>query len=489
MSFVMRNLVLIHVLALAMYYSWVHGGTRVEYLAGVPWIGLLALEWAILLPPTRYNEPLQEARRRVRRALLCDPALYISLALTLFLFLQWANGGRGVIPDPKTGIPMPQLPPVSWLPWCVERNEAKQLLYWFPPICAAMLAVRHGMSRRSQRFLLHLLVWNGACLALFGFVEMFSGTKAIYWLTPVKDHFFASFGYPNFAGAYFALLFVLGFGLWCRETTDNDKSPSGNRWISLLASLVCLAGVWGSYSRMAIGLTTLILLFGSGYMLAHMWRRMDLSMRIQAAVFISGTLITGLLGYYVFFPDNPIRAKVSTIDFTSCHTAWVSITERWFLVPTAWRIWEDHPWFGVGGWGFRSFVLPYMPQSDWPHLFGFSGAANVHNDAIQYLVEHGVVGAALILALLVLLLIPCVRGVWQARRAVWIMIDDTFTPPVFFQAHPGYLIIFSGAIGTMLHSLIDLPFRSPAVLLIWTIMLVGMPALLPKEIRLSLDKE
>ena len=42
MTFLLRNLVLFHVLALAFFFTWVHGGTRVEYLAAAPCLeGLL----------------------------------------------------------------------------------------------------------------------------------------------------------------------------------------------------------------------------------------------------------------------------------------------------------------------------------------------------------------------------------------------------------------------------------------------------------------
>lgn len=469
-------MVVFHVFAIAACLSWVHGGTRAEHLAGVPWMSLLALEWLLLLPPVLRGETLADARSRVWRALVRDPLLYVGVVLTLFLVVQWANGGGSVVFNAQTGLAVPQAPPFPRLPWCVERGEAVQLLYWFPPACAAALAVRHGMTRRGRRLLLHLLLWNGALLALFGFVENLSGATSLYWITPLPGYFFASFGYPNHAGAYFALLFAVGAGSWCQAVTGGEATARGRRWIVLVPALLCLAAVWASRSRTAIVLATILLLAGGVYMLGHMWRRIGLAGRVQAMAFAGAVLAAGALVYYVIYPHNPVRTKMDEIDFTSPHAVLNVVAERGFLVPLAIAVWRDHPWFGVGGWGFRSFVAQYMDKAERPRLF--HGAANVHNDGAQFLAEHGVIGCSLLLALAALLIVPCVRGM---RRACPVPLreDELDKPPRWCRILPGPLFLFAGAVCTVLHSLVDLPFRCPAVLLVWVLVLGCLPALLP----------
>ena len=55
-----RYWVVAHMALLAAFLAWVHGGTRVDHLAAVPWLSLAVLEMTLLLPPTRKNETFDE---------------------------------------------------------------------------------------------------------------------------------------------------------------------------------------------------------------------------------------------------------------------------------------------------------------------------------------------------------------------------------------------------------------------------------------------
>jgi hypothetical protein len=455
--------------------AWVHGGTRVDHLGWVPWLALACLEWMLLLPPVRRGETLDEARRRVWRGLARDPFLYVALALALFLLLQWAHGGLGMAYDASRGMAVPRLPRIRWLPWCIERGEAVQLLYWFPPACAALLAVRHGVTRRGQRLLLHLLLWNGALLSVFGFIENLSGAKALYWLTPLPSHFFASFGYPNHAGAYFALIAAIGVALWCRATTDGDDRERLRRWRLLAPTALCVAAVWASRSRAAIILSTLMFLAGGVYLLGHYWRQMGMGERVQAVALAVALLASGATFYYVIYPNNPVRAKMATIDWSSPRAVCDAVAQRWYLIPKAMAIWRDHPWYGVGGWGYRSFLGQYIEKGEAAKCI-FTGGANVHNDAVQFLAEHGVVGGGLLLALAALLFAPAVGALARSRAGE---LDEPSVRPAFpFRLPPAPLFLLAGALCTVLHSLVDLPFRCPAVLIGWMLALSCVPSLL-----------
>jgi len=480
MTFLLKNLVLLHVALVMAGVAWIHGGTRVEHLAWLPWLTLLTLELVLLFPPARRGETLGAARRRIWHGLVRDPLLYVGLALTLFLLLQWTNGGRGLAYDVTLGAPTPRPPPFPRLPFCVDRSEACQLLYWFPPACGLVLAVRHAVTRRGRRLLLHLLVWNGALLALFGMVQNLSGTHALYWMTPLPGHFFASFGYPNHAGAYFALMGGVGLALFCQAVTDADHEGARSGWLLLPAIMLCTMGVWWSHSRAAILLFMGLLLAVLVYMLAYLWRRLGWGGRIHVAAFGLIALTAGWIVYYVICPANPVRQKMAAIDFSSAGAAAGSLTVRWIQVPVAAAMWHDHPWFGVGGWGYRDFVTRYVHKADWPRYI-WDGAANVHNDAAQFLAEHGVCGLGLMLALAVLAFLPALRAMWGSRHHALIELNEDRL--WIFRVPPAMLIALAALGCTVLHSLVDLPFRCPAVLCAWAVVIACLPASVPSRLK------
>ena len=83
--------------------------------------------------------------------------------------------------------------------------------------------------------------------------------------------------------------------------------------------------------------------------------------------------------------------------------------------------------------------------------------ANVHNDPMQFLAEAGIVGFGVIIAILVVVIRPAVGG--------------------YFWRKPALLFSSFGLLCVAVQSLIDLPFRSPAVLYCWLAILGGVSRL------------
>jgi hypothetical protein len=52
---------------------------------------------------------------------------------------------------------------------------------------------------------------------------------------------------------------------------------------------------------------------------------------------------------------------------------------------------------------------------------------------------------------------------------------------ITFRLPPAPLFLLAGAMCTVLHSLVDLPFRCPAVLVVWLLCLSCLPALAPVQ--------
>jgi hypothetical protein len=464
--------VVAHVAVLAGFLAWVHGGTRADHLDGVPWLSLAVLEVLLILPPTRKNETLEAARERTWRALLWDPLLYIGLALSGYLLFQSLNGGCQLQFDPESGKWAYGAPPVRWgPPFCVDPAEARQMLYWFPPALAAALGVRHGMNRRGKLVLLRLLAANSALLALFGLLQAASGTPRMFGITPLADRFFASFGYPNHAGAFFTLHAAAAAGLFAHALLTADQRRHA---VWLGAALVLnLAGALCSLSRAAILFSLALLVFGGLYAIRHAWRQVSRGARLKAAAIYVCILVFGLGALFFAAPGNPVLRKVQTVN-------WARFGHQTFglrmpQIGAAWEIWKDYPWFGVGGWGYRQFVCLYLDEGQRAALP--RGAANVHNDILQFLTEHGAVGLGLMLGAVAVLL----HSVGRRLRVAHVTHADGWVTEqwLLLRISPLTVFLLAGTAITFLQCLIDLPFRSPAVLVSWTVFLACAPGFLP----------
>ena len=477
MTYLLRNLVLLHVLLLVLFLTWVHGGTRADHLQSVPWLLLLLLNVLVALPPTRKGESLPEARQRVWRGLRKDPLLYIGLCLNGLLLLQWINGGHA--PEVHAGAGSDNAARL-WLPFSVSSAESIQQLYWFPSVTLAVLAVRHGVPRAGQRRLLLDLIWGGAALAAFGWIQWISGTQSLFWITPLSDHFFASFGYENHAGAFFTLLFAVSGGIWFQACMDKDEKVRAH-WY-LVPMLLNASGAFGSISRAAMLLTMTILVVGGGFALWASWKRVQLGTRVKAITY-AGLVIAVSIGLYFAFPDGLVRKKLDRIHISTFYED--TIGGRMYQYQSAWAMTKDHPLFGVGGWGYRHFVHQFVTPEILEKMAKGAGQANVHNDTLQFLAEHGLVGFGLMLSVAIVLLVPILRGAWRMLITPplvdW---DNPYYPPL--QRVPAVIYaVLAGTLATVIHSMIDLPFRSPAILVTWGLCLACAPAFMPRAVVAS----
>ena len=478
MKFLNRNLIVLHVAALFAYLAWVHAGTRVEHLAGVPWLTLALAELFLLLPQPRKAESLADAQRRVLHDLVRDPLFYVGLALCALLTIQWINGGGGVTRDPTGKFWVYGVPRFSWAPSSVASAESLQQLYWFPPVWVALLAVRHGMLRGGQRRRLQIVVWNGALLSAFGFIQNLSGTRALYWSTPLPGYFFSTFGYTNVAGAFFTLLFALSVGLWFQNVMDPDKRP-GSGWL-LIPVALNFAGAMGSLSRAAMLLSLILLVLGCGYCLWAAWQRLGLAGRIRVWIFGAFAVLV-ILALYMAFPSSNLRKELADIKPSTFYDETIGV--RHFQYRSAWDMFKDRPFFGVGGWGYRHFARLYVTPEEYVAMVKGKGMANVHNDTLQFLAEHGAVGFGLMLAAVGILWIPIWRG---ARRGAQSQVQTAWgvrarKTPLLLRIPTMAWFVFAGTTATVVHSLIDLPFRSPPFLMAWTLALACAPAFLPRS--------
>ncbi|MGN0855008.1 MAG: hypothetical protein ACI4R9_05770 [Kiritimatiellia bacterium] len=110
-----------------------------------------------------------------------------------------------------------------------------------------------------------------------------------------------------------------------------------------------------------------------------------------------------------------------------------------------------------------------------------TGGINVHNDYLQFMDEHGAVGFACLVALVVLLVVPLSR-VWRVMYNAVRFTPNREQPPVpvglFVLPAPAFFILAAAA-ATFVHGFGDCPFRSPAVLMLFFVSLAAMDGFLP----------
>jgi len=450
-----------------------------------------------------------------------DGFFYGGLFFLIYLGVQWWNAGRVLFFD--VGLDQwrySQSRHPGW-PSAFSRPEAAQVLSWFFPAWVLGLVLRSPLiGTRTVLGMLRALVYGAGLLALVGIMQFVTGTKARYWVRPATDQFFASFGYTNHAAAFFVLMGAVAAGLLYREVfrmrpveisavsssggsdASHDQSvgstheansrtaPSGRQLLvrtTALASslLLCLVGANLSLSRAGIILAWAMALFIAGYGLVRGWQRLHRVARVNlvAATFaILCVLYFAVSGFgeKAIVQEFKARRPIHHVLFPVLDNINLALADRPLLDRVAWEIWCDNPVFGVGGWGFRYLLSQYLPEAEWKsHVMGY-GNANVHCDPLQFLAEFGLVGGGLMMAAALALLLPVfckgVRGEssgvsmphsahgvkGRGKRAT------SRTNPVLVMCSIGLVLV-------CVFSLIDLPFRCPAILSTWVLVLAALP--------------
>ncbi len=379
------------------------------------------------------------------RSLFGDPVVWAGLAFLALLVIQWWNAGRFPYfhPFEKHWVFTPA-PYPGW-PFAVERSDAVEMLYWFFPAWVLMLAFRYTPRLKSlATSVVWFLVVNAGLLAIFGIVQALSGTQKIFWITLLPEHFFASFGYDNHAASFFALAYALAVGVLIQALSQKKegvlgrcrKIPLGIILAASVSAVLCVIALVLSLSRtgmvLAVGMSIFFLLAA----VRLFWGRITVAQRVA----LGAALIMGSLT--LFFGLSAIGGAALSHE---AHKRTANLDAREFLIGSAAKIWMAEPWFGVGGWGFRHYVAVFAAEEPGRKLsWGF---ANTHNDTMQFLCEFGVIGFGLMLVAVWAYAWPIIR---QLRR---------LTP---FQVLAGV-----GLLAVLLHSQIDLPFRSPGILYSW----------------------
>jgi O-antigen ligase len=397
-------------------------------------------------------------RRREREMVSLWP--YVPLLLWLILFgVALLNPSYQRAPD---GSWMPRTGWISWLPATADRIiSVDAQLPWVTALLqgATIIAVRP--HRRAVRYIWACFAINAFVLAVVGATFYFAHAEKMLGFADVPAaYFFATFYYKNHWAAYGFLGAVAGAALalraWRRRNMGDYREGSVALFF-LISSLFTIITLPLPGSRAGLLFTVVFVLFLLGTIAVETWRQKSHSRPTSwlapaglAVVIAAATLY----GARVYAPRAAEELHRTERQIGAARDG-AAPDLRVLVSRDTWRMGLDRPWFG---WGIGSYELAF-PLYQGNYLRQSNGRLTerlgyAHNDWLQMFAEAGIVGCILLLA-------PGLWCSWRAWRAGW----------------PLGRIALGGCTLIAIYAWVDFPFNNPAILLAWTILLVGAAVL------------
>jgi hypothetical protein len=439
-------------------------GTQTAEKNYLLWLSLVVIESLLLLPTVFKDEAITEARKRVLRSIEGDGFTYVGIVLVVVIGIQWVNSGCSLVYLPDADIWKFSLPPVEWLPYSVQPLPARALLYLVAAVVAGGLAIRNGLGKGGKRFLLEAATFISGLLAAYAVCQSLRGVAPYTTWT----------SHPGACnpGSFFAFWFFVALGQGISAVHSKWTPLTNVLWWGF--SFIGNAAGFLQFSP-ALGVvvyTVLGVLLLTYRIIMFRFQRVQGSHRLR---FVFGTMVSvGLLSFSILFliPKSPIIPKVKGLSDMASFDQMVA--NRRFRMDAAFKIWQEAPWTGVGAKGFSQYVGTVIVDREWKQLK--IDRQLVQNDGFQFLCEWGVIGAGLLVAMIITLLIPlfvrlrALVGGGNKHGSAWeafLSADALFVPCVVA------VILF------LVEGWFSSPFQSPALMMSWFIVLAVLPGLLP----------
>jgi O-antigen ligase/Tfp pilus assembly protein PilF len=249
-------------------------------------------------------------------------------------------------------------------------------------LLAVGIAVSTDYPRRTS-----WLAWTiGAAAVLAGLyaVQQALGRDPVQWtdLDP-RARPFATFGNPDFYGQFLAALFI-----GCAAALVFARPPL---WVTILVALLALS---------SLGLMLIVATRGSflgivagALVIAPLWlRRSGLSRRVLVRFGLAIAVAAIALG--VVLVATPLGSRLLDIG------RGIGLRDRVLLYQSAFQMFLDHPFLGVG---FENFAVAYprYQPAEWFALMGMNTTnTSAHDWILHVAATTGIVGLAANLALL-----------------------------------------------------------------------------------------
>ncbi|HXF59738.1 MAG TPA: O-antigen ligase family protein, partial [Candidatus Saccharimonadales bacterium] len=387
----------------------------------IPELVLIAL---IALVPVVFERLTQECFEIPQAALLATGALVLlgyALAREAGRASSWATRLKAWAARDLLGVGILLFLLSAVLSTLASPNPA-QSLHGAPDSTAGLVAAlstaavyfaSRSVSRGDPRVLLRFARAAGCASAIasgYALLQLTGLDPLIWGRTASYDgavRIFGTLGHPNMLGAYLAMTMPLTIWLAVRAGSGAERSL----WALIATvSVVTIAATLsrGAWIGLGAGAMAVALLAWIGKGRPAGKTSTPRRSRLPMALLVS---LAAALVAVLFFARTPMGPHV--LDRVRQLTSLSAPTtqSRLHIWRAAWRMFQDHPAWGVGLDAFGTFFPRYRTAEYWRVEWGRT-PNKAHNEALQILATQGLVGG--IAALLVLAL--ALRAIVSAAR-------------------------------------------------------------------------
>ena len=313
----------------------------------------------------------------------------------------------------------------------VARQEMIQIL-----LCALLfiVVVNNLYSQESTRVLSFALVSLGMFVAMYGIYQWLRSSSTV-WAFPRPMAYYSrasgSFICPNHLAGFLELIAPLAVAL-----TVAGRFRPVTRIILGYAAFVMFVGIAATQSRagwLAAGVATLVLFFVLIQKKGQRW--------IGIAVLV---IVTGA-GWRLYTHSVARRVQATEV---SGHSRDIRLR----LWVSAWQMWKDHLWWGVGPDHFDYRFRQYREAVDKTQ----ARPGRVHNDYLNTLVDYGAAG-------FILVLLPISAGIWSVIRC-WTYVQRSGGEFGQKKSNRAAIVlgVSAGLAALLIHSFFDFNMHIPA---------------------------
>ena len=425
-------------------------------------LGLAALALGIALPTRHYRDelaPQGDFKLIMWPKLVRFPLFWLGLLLLGYILTQALNPAWTYVRDGKSWWLEP-LDHISWLPAGMVTPYADmnpwRMLVIYGSAWLLTCALWVGITRRaSAQRLFTVIVANGVLLAIIGILQRVTHAKYVLW--GLKDantagNFFATIIYKNHAGAYFNLILMLCVGLlyWHFTRAERRLERASPAPVFAFGGVVLGLGVLLSLSRAGtiLMIAFMVIAFVGFVIRCTFTEGEGRSPWVSILLCLGFSVFIGL-GAYFLKTDQAFDRLGKLIHDGKTDS---SVSSRNLARAATWEMAKDNLVTGWGAGSFRHYFPVY--QRHYPEIYDvpWNPKAKMrwefaHNDYVQVLAELGLVGCAILLAMIA-------AGVRHLRRQR-------------VHLRPHLLLMILALVITAAHAWVDFQFHNPAILLLW----------------------
>lgn len=314
----------------------------------------------------------------------------------------------------------------AWLPatldaWGTVRSLVGLIVF------GALLLLLSTLTSSARSRLLKLAVVAGCAMALLGYAQAAAGQNSL--LRPYEQHHaigaLGTFANRNHFASLMAMLLPMAFALAAQS--GRIRRVEGLLWYP--AAVVLLLGAALSFSRTGFVLACASALIG----LLLVPRRRKVSVLGVAFALLAGA------GMVSFYASHGLRSRLELDPLEDL---------RWQYLHFGWEAAKAYfPW-GSGPGSFRYVYAPFEHIANMGSVF----ALHAHNELIELAVEWGLFGYAFMASVIALVAMVVRNKLIVARERSPILVGSVVAVVV-----------------PMLHSLVDYPLRTYAVVSVYAL--------------------